>query len=93
MNTIKPETALPWVLSENRYVQKGNFCVADVGARNGPHKNAAYIVAACNAYPKLVEAMRVVLAGEFGQSSAGKLAAGTYWAKAEDLLRELGETK
>ncbi len=43
---------------------------------------------------ELVAALRSIIAGEFGQFDAGKvaqIAGGTYWDKAAALLAKLGE--
>ena len=45
-------------------------------------RNATYIAHACNAYPRLVEALRKVLDPEAAQIK---------WREARALLRELGE--
>ena len=55
-----PETPLPWQLDENRFIVRQHFTVADCGPEERHHINAAYIVHACNAYPRL-EAERAEL--------------------------------
>ena len=58
-----PETPLPWQLDENRFIVRQHFTVADCGPEERHHINAAYIVHACNAYPRL-EAERAELVAE-----------------------------
>ena len=102
---VKPATPLPWTHSGAAircpgYPQaNGSFTLACTGDDETPHNDAqaqksdaAYIVAACNAYPKLVEALRATVqtADEFAQEHqlAGESACITV---ARALLRELGE--
>lgn len=57
-------TQLPWETDVEYVVTDGGEWLiatcADAGAKrpDGPEANAAYIVRACNAYPKLVEKLR-----------------------------------
>ena len=85
---MKPGTPLPWkvgCLSPCRYpfypIASGEHNVAQVQiyARGGSKIDAAYIVHAANAYPRMVEELRAALATA---ENAGAITA---------LLRELGE--
>ncbi len=62
MTATKPATPLPWdnagSTPQQATIDKGNFCIGDCGSGSGAHQNAAYIVAACNAFPQLVAALR-----------------------------------
>lgn len=66
----KPASPLPW--SEDMFV-----------AAPIPDQDAAYIAHACNAYPKLVEALRIIAHNGPDDDSPQTLAA--------HILRELGE--
>lgn len=93
---VRPATPLPW------YAERGNVDVVtadgefiatslqpDSGvATQSEYTDAAYIAAACNAYPKLVEALRSSLELIY---SAGDLADCEQYKRAAALLRELGE--
>ena len=68
-------------------VQWGGFDAAD-GSKAARKKNAAYIVHACNAYPRLVEAM-LLLVRRPDQNRALR----TDQLLARNLLHELGELK
>lgn len=75
---LKPGTPLPWAMSEdldhndNPYVSveskagHGVIYVSDHAERED-RQDAAYIVTACNAYPDLVEALKLAL-GELSQA-------------------------
>ena len=98
MTAAKPGTALPWTLDEGGYIYGAGWKVnepAVMRVRNRP--DDAYIVAACNAYPQLVEDRRrlvetlrefVRIAGERDMKDVRVLTAGT---EARDLLRDIGE--
>ena len=75
---MKPETELPWEDNGNEIVAASDRFCGIAGAVDG--EDAAYIVHACNAYPKLVEALKEVAASSYGQRH-----------NAIALLRELGE--
>ena len=64
---MKPETPLPWTTED--------------AILPGTLQDAAYIAHAANAYPKLVEALREVIAGRYEADAS----------RARALLRELGE--
>ena len=81
---VKPATPLPWttnnsevIYSQERGGQKG--AVAEYGYQ----RDAAYIVHACNAYPTMVEALRLVAARKAIKPET----------MAAFLLRELGEAE
>ena len=93
---MKPATPLPWALSEQRIhyaiaSYKTQQRVAEIRHCEGPNghntkDNAAYIVAACNAYPALVAALRESLQayeGDFGPMHIS--------TRHRALLRSLGE--
>ena len=104
MTTIKPATPLPDTLplrlilpddSEHfggrqpeLHDVSGRFATV-YGDDKESKKHAAYIVAACNAYPELVAALRefVRIASERDQRDVRTMAAGT---EARALLRKLG---
>lgn len=106
--THKPATPLPWTLS-SEHVSNPNWhptslfsfdrLIARVDLTNGPSgedgaANAAYIVAACNAFPELVAALRNVMAGFVGDRGARNLLgtdAGKHADEARALLAKLGE--
>ena len=83
----KPATALPWEVDEEATVCGNNSAVAFTRRRESAYmdEDAAYIAHACNAYPKLVEALREAIGGmeDFG--------AGDMRSRAIAALRELGE--
>ena len=59
-DTPQPATPLPWELDENGDLigDEGSIYIGQIDPTSGPYPldtNAAYIVAACNAYPGLVE--------------------------------------
>jgi hypothetical protein len=80
---VKPATALPWEQDDEAQVCAGNLVVAVSYMRPADvaDQNAAYIVHACNAYPKLVAALRAVYDGV----PLSRINAGV-------VLRELGES-
>ena len=57
---MKPATPLPWTKNDAPVI--GGIYGADdsklVGANELPRHDAAYIVHACNSYPRLVEALK-----------------------------------
>lgn len=59
MTKQKPATPLPWrTLADQIIPDEADECIADcMGALEPRMKNSAYIAHACNAYPKLVEAL------------------------------------
>ena len=68
----KPATALPWIVNQRRHVCSANE-FTDIAHAQGDTTqanidNAAYIAHACNAYPKLVAALRWAIGGmeDFG---------------------------
>ncbi len=90
----KPATPLPWTVEHGNHVIGGNqersrvavgsLSVAEYRVAD---QNAAYIAHAANAYPRLVEALR-----ELAEASGrGIEACVNAEARAESLLRELGE--
>jgi hypothetical protein len=77
---MKPATPLPWKANTSGpagrralYIYGGeNYCIAGLGDRVDAQKaNAAYIVHASNTYPKLVEALREVLAAHDNEMAHG----------------------
>ncbi len=90
MNTKHtPATPLPWSAEErgltiHRQVVVGKGLVCQVSRRAGQAENAAYIAHACNAYPRLVEALRGCLKGRSDADSP-------QFVLARALLVELGE--
>ena len=100
----KPATPLPWITEHDDRgtcflrgsdMRPGN---AIMNTRRYAGKiNAAYIVQACNAYPRLVEMLREYIAND-DAAIAGALAQGLpvlhidlRQGRARALLRELGE--
>ena len=91
----KPATPLPWTLvswdanKRTKIVEfafRGDYPVNLRGLSTGPEqRDAAYIAHAANAYPKLVEALRIcaALVHSDGEPVCGQ--------KVRALLRELGE--
>ena len=106
---MKPATPLPWHVTHQRHTDQSfdvvSLCTmggatvvaatgksADAMSPNG--RDAAYIVAECNAYPqlvedrrRLVEALREVYAVEEGPGETDR----PQWVKIRALLKELGE--
>jgi len=100
--THKPATPLPWAMRQQylcRAMSDGSIPVASstpisFGSVNVRDLDAAYIVAACNAYPRLVAALRGVMTEFVGDRGAHNLLgcdAGVVADYARALLRELGE--
>ena len=105
MPTLKPATPLPWFnddeiimpslesapFDDSAYDRSAQAWVAD--CRNGNGKaNARYIIAACNAYPRLVAALQATV--ELGQLCADNCAdrvRDVDFDNARALLRDLGE--
>ena len=84
-NSILPATPLPWKISGIGYLGNGDTVVAATEWTPKQYEafplkadDATYIVHACNAYPKLVEALRMYVHGDAGCDGAA-------------LLRSLGE--
>ena len=98
MTTTKPATPLPWVVSdaiicpdEADEDQAAQAWIADCRTPKGD-QNAAYIVHACNAYPELVAALRLVALN--GMDSAINHWPGRVCAEAaRALLAKLGESE
>ena len=100
MPTLKPATPLPWSHEQHdarlcmggcedlhglyHATHNGRDTVKECLAENVQPETAAYIVAACNAYPALVAALRLVVEHD------GKLT-GADWAQIHGVLRSLGE--
>jgi len=56
---MKPATPLPWGTDKDgKRLYAGDAAAYGCVAETASRQNAAYIVAACNAYPQLVEALR-----------------------------------
>lgn len=87
MTKISP---LPWAVYDYSRIQdaRGQVVARDVDLSGG---DLAYIVQACNAYPKLVAHIKAMLSNE-GQLGASE-DDGTIWGDAAQCLRELGEIK
>lgn len=84
----KPATPLPWRKSTTGLVCD-QMSVPILASESG---DAAYIVHACNAYPKLVEELRWWREECQSLISQGRMATGTP-KRIAALLRELGEDK
>ncbi len=86
----KPATPLPWTQSNQIGADGDRFIISDDADRypvsRAEPKDAAYIVAACNAYPQLVAALRAMIGADMTAESG---IAATMHARA--LLRSLGE--
>lgn len=74
---MTPESPLPWTLEDAIVITDGRY-VIDVGDCNMSLVDAAYVVHACNAYPKLIAVLK-------------HCARGYQDEDAEQLLGELGE--
>ena len=104
-----PATSLPWVTEKLRAPNGGTYYRCGSESDSGPvvqvfgtmsgaydaHANAAYIVHAANAYPKLVEALRETLRDRLTQANLHQLPPGirSRLESARALLRELGEAE
>ena len=91
MSAVKhtPATPLPWIADTHRINDCNGQNIARADNQFGDNidhvQDAAYIVHAANAYPRLVEALRLCLATDgHGLSTKGEL-------PARALLREFGE--
>lgn len=86
---MKPATPLPWKTLADIVVSvggKSEITVADfMGALEPRLANSAYAAHACNAYPKLVEALREAC------FDLRRHEATVSASEAEQVLRELGE--
>ena len=93
----KPATPLPWfTMDEIIYPALDNpgddfsayeqAWIADCRTGQGK-KNAQYIIAAANAYPRLIAALREVYQIAEGPGETNR----PQWARVRALLRELGE--
>ncbi len=81
----KPATPLPWdVIKLRKFYAMFNLRTATQLGKLPSGQDAAYIAHACNAYPRLVEALR-------GMDPSAPLGNELTWEKARALLRELGE--
>ncbi len=94
---MKPATPLPWrvtAVEPDRYpaypIKSGSRLVAlvHIRASGKADADADYIAKACNAYPKLVEALRTLIDAD----REGELC-NDQFAAAIDILRELGEVQ
>lgn len=102
---VKPATALPWDWDSQRtydgdnypYIPECSFIAGLIGLTGnyeGDSQDCAYVKHACNAYPKLVAALRDVLTWYASPVNGGfGVAAHSTEVIAADLLRELGELK
>ncbi len=101
---MKPATPLPWQQDDDTYIlgPDGSSVLAPTldGEDRGEcyeAQDAAYIVHACNAYPRLVEALGDILAVLSHDPDNARLARAIYGNGAADkaraLLRELGEAE
>jgi hypothetical protein len=98
---IKPATSLPWheyeVAGINRWrIANSEYTVASAtstGVRERDEANASYIAHAANAYPKLVEALRLIRDLTYTDAEGPELRNqnARNHCRASDLLRELGE--
>lgn len=91
----RPTTALPWKWGWNgdtcavwgaAIVLSGGELTAH-GVKRGKEANASYIVHACNAYPRLVAALKHFC----GRVERGEVYSRRTYGLYKDLLRELGE--
>lgn len=91
----KPSTSLPWETIK----LPGYYGVVNEqdlrACESQDSKDAAYIVHAANAYPKLVEALRETLRDRLTQANLHQLPPGirARLESARALLRELGEAE
>ena len=97
---MKPSTPLPWAVNRcGIYDGDGGLLSATGDDDTAPEDqlaNAAYIVHACNAYPRLVEALRNGIEDSCPPlpKNHRALSDGPKWVvEARALLRELGEDK
>lgn len=91
---MKPATPLPWGEAEGNFITASfvnddpntGEIIAEVPCQH-PHakQNLAYLIHVANAYPKLVEALRLVCCAKNLDESIFAASDG------KDLLRELGE--
>ena len=97
VKTTKPATPLPW---QSRAIPGHLYEVID--AKGNPafrirsgmmpsHMDAAYIVAACNAYPELVAALRLIVGDVAECDGKGVDGYVSIHARARALLAKLGE--
>ena len=97
---MTPATPLPW---EELPAARSNLVHIEAGD-DGLHaavcsipksreQDAAYIVHACNTYPRLVEALRLLVKAEDEYGDGSNVAVNEALEPAERLLRELGEIK
>lgn len=94
---MKPATALPWETTYSTTEDTFGVCAfggGDVLAQDMSNEDADYIVAAANAYPRLVAALRdmVLIAEGSGINDMGPEDA-AICRNAAALLRELGESE
>ncbi len=95
MTAHKPATPLPWAAQPIGVAGKNNdipISSIEPNVTDATHaQDAAYIAHACNAYPRLVEALRQAL--DFIADRSDDLDEGEQHAvgSADALLRELGE--
>ena len=95
-NKHQPETPLPFVADEKTIITNreksgrihGRFEAKERISDGIAAKDAAYLAHAANAYPKLVEALRAIVAENEAAGSGNK---SLTVADADILLRELGE--
>lgn len=96
---MKPATELPWHIDhydglEERILNQEEWYVASVDLEYGERDDAAYIAHACNAYPKLVEALRLCVGQLAYIQSDNSDPDDMPWPEidtATQLLAELGE--
>ena len=86
---MKPATPLPWSSVGPKTAEKTVIMSHSKNLGAFERDDAAYIVHACNAYPKLVEAIHMLLQNPSGEYGHHSNAAGAV----KQLLRELGELK
>jgi hypothetical protein len=96
---MKPATKLPWHLglkqAERIVYDSNGWAVCNATVYHGKEdaedckKNAAYIAHACNAYPKLVEALRKIKERTDGSRDFDAAAEAAYITST--VLAELGE--
>ena len=88
---MKPATALPWRTREQW--PEGVSVQSDLGpvAKRIKPEDAAYIVAAANAYPRLVQALKALVEAEEIYGDQESVALNEVWLPAAVLLRDLGE--
>lgn len=94
---MEPATRLPWSHNGGRAVYSDGALAEVNGPISEAKQDAAYITHAANAYPKLVQAVRVMIERSVHISRSGGIPALDDMRYAEEaataLLHELGEAE